>query len=127
MMQRGVGMFEILLKSFATFSVIYFIIELATKTVKLIFNDEDKKDVFVFIHVKNQEDTIEYVVRCTAINYLHKYGGRTVPYIVIVDRGSEDQTPVIAQKLCSDYDFIYFTTSEKYEEFKNELENQENI
>ena len=73
------------------------------------------------------EETIEYIVRCTIINYLHKYGGRTVPYIVIVDHGSTDKTKEIAQKLCDDYDFLFFTTSQQYEEFKKEMEARENL
>lgn len=120
-------MFEILIKSFLTFLAIYGFIEFFSKIMTHIFKDNEKKDVFVFIHVKDQEESIEYVVRCTVINYLQKYGGRLVPYIVIVDRGSSDKTAEIAVKLCEDYDFLFYTTSEQYEEFKRDLEKRENI
>jgi len=114
-------MFDVALKSVITFLVIYFIIETGIKLVKFFLSEKERKDIFVFIHVKNQENNIEYIVRCTILNYLHKYGGRTVPYIVIVDKGSEDNTYEIAKKLCHDYDFLYYTTSDEYENFKNEL------
>lgn len=126
-MQRGVNMFYILLKSLFTLLTIFVISRLCRLAYGLVFKEKESKEVFVFIHVKEQEETIEYIVRCTIINYLHKYGGRTVPYIVIVDHGSTDKTKEIAQKLCDDYDFLFFTTSQQYEEFKKEMEARENL
>ena len=104
-----------------TFLVFYAFIDLISKTVRILFPNNKLGDIFVFIHVKNQQDNVEYIVRTTIINYLHKYGGRTVPFIVIVDKGSTDKTASIAQKLCNDYDFLYYTTYDKYIEFKEQI------
>ncbi len=121
-MQRGVNMFDVFIKSILTFLVIFAVVELFSKVLDFIFSEpKEKKDVFVFIHVLNQEDTIEYVIRSTIMNYLNSYGGRIVPYIVIVDKGSEDKTVEISKKLCEDYDFVYCTTEEKYLQFKNQI------
>lgn len=120
-------MFYILLKSLLTFLVIFGICRIASLIYDRVFKEKESKEVFVFIHVKEQEETIEYIVRCTVINYLHRYGGRTVPYIVIVDHGSTDRTKEIAEKLCCDYDFLLFATSEQYEEFKKDMEARENL
>ncbi len=113
----------IVYKTIVTFLIVYALIEMATKLFKVFFcKDEDKKEIFVFIHVKNQENAIEYIVRCTIFNYLHRYGGRTVPYIVIVDKGSTDRTGEISEKLCMDYEFLYYTTEDEYNDFKNQIE-----
>ena len=90
----------------------------------LFFFEKEKstKDVFVFIHVRNQEENIEYIIRCTIFNYLHTYGGRIVPYIVIVDKGSSDKTEIIARKLSKDYDFVYYATEDEYNQFKKDIE-----
>ena len=115
-------MLSVLVKSVFTFLIIYALMDIFHKIFLGIFSvDENKKDIFLFIHVKNQEETIEYIIRCTLFNYLHRYGGREVPYIVIVDNGSEDKTAIISQKLCEDYDFVYYTTYDEYCEFKKEI------
>ncbi len=116
-------MFDILVKTIITFFVIYGAIELFSKAVRSFFClDEQKKDIFVFIHVKNQENSLEYIVRCTIMNYLHRYGGRVVPYIIIVDKGSCDKTSEISEKICNDYEFVYYTTYDEYIEFKKQIE-----
>ena len=120
-------MFYILLKSFLTLLVIFGIFRICSLVYNRIFKEKETKEVFVFIHVRQQEETIEYIVRCTVINYLQRYGGRIVPYIVIVDHGSTDRTREIAEKLCNDYEFLFFATSEQYEEFKKDMEARENL
>ena len=122
MMQRGVHMLNIIIKTIITFLTIYAICSIFSSIITNVFKSESSgKDVFVFIHVKNQEESIEYIVRCTVLNYLNHYGGRVVPYVVIVDKGSEDNTEVISKKLCEDYDFVYYTTEENYEKFRRDI------
>ena len=112
----------ILFKTIATFLVIYGLIDLCTKFLSLFTcSDDSKKEIFIFIHVRNQEKSLEYIIRTTIFNYLNSYGGRTVPYMVIVDRGSDDRTEEISRKLCTDYDFLYYATEEEYLNFKNEI------
>lgn len=125
-MQRGVHMSSILLKTTITFLVVYAVIDIISGFLTYLFkNSSCKNDVFVFIHVKNQEKTIEYIVRSTIINYLNKYGGRIVPFIVIVDKGSIDQTEDISRKLCKDFEFVYYTTYDKYINFKDYMNSRE--
>ena len=119
--QRGVDMFDVFIKSVITFLVVYSIIDIFLKLLKIFDVKNCTKEMFVFIHVKNQEESIEYIVRNTIFQYLNKFGGRQVPYVVIVDKGSEDKTSEIAKKLCDDYDFLYYTTIDKYLEFKNQI------
>ncbi len=109
-------------KTIITFLVVYALMEMAAKLFGFFTKEpKDGNELFIFIHVKNQENSIEYIVRCTILNYLCSYGGRTVPYIVIVDKGSTDRTGEISEKLCRDYDFLYYTTEEEYRDFKNHI------
>ena len=114
-------MIDILLKSFVTLLVFVFVFKISIKIIHFFLEDKENKEIFLFIHVKNQENNIEYIIRTTIFNYLHQYGGRLVPYIVIVDKGSEDKTFEIAKKLCDDYDFVYYTTSDEFENFKKQI------
>ncbi len=112
----------ILFKTVVTFLVIYGLIELCSKVFGFFISSDDcQKEIFIFIHVKNQEKSLEYIIRTTIFNYLNSYGGRTVPYLVIVDRGSDDRTEEISRKLCTDYDFLYYATEDEYLNFKNEI------
>ena len=116
-------MSTVILKTLITFLAIFGLIQLVTSVFSFFkeFSDE-KKELYVFIHVKNQENNIEYIVRTTILNFLNSYGGRVVPYIVIVDKGSDDRTEEISRRLCDDYEFIYYTTEEDYLKFKNEIQ-----
>lgn len=113
-------MLMVVFKTIITFLVVYAIIEMATKIFNF-FKVKDKKEIYIFVHVKNQESSIEFIIRTAIINYLSSYGGRVVPYIVIVDKGSDDRTEEISRKLCSDYDFLYYTTEENYEKFRRDI------
>ncbi len=116
-------MSAIIFKTVITFLVVFGLCEMISGIVKFFFdNGRKNKDIFVFIHVRNQEENIEYIIRCTIFNYLHNYGGRTVPYIVIVDRGSTDKTETVSRKLSRDYEFVYYATEEEYNQFKNDVE-----
>ena len=113
-------MLMVVFETIITFLVVYAIIEMATKIFNF-FKVKDKKEIYIFVHVKNQESSIEFIIRTAIINYLSSYGGRVVPYIVIVDKGSDDRTEEISRKLCSDYDFLYYTTEENYEKFRRDI------
>lgn len=115
-------MSTVIFKTLATFFIIYGIIEMFSKLLRFFKLEEtDKKEIFIFIHVKNQENSLEYIIRSTIFKYLENYGGRIVPYIVVVDKGSEDRTKEICERLCKDYDFLYYATEEEYLNFKEEI------
>lgn len=115
-------MSEIFFKTIVTFLVVYALCEMISSIVKFILDDDAGNEIFIFVHVRNQEENIEYIIRCTIFNYLHNYGGRQVPYIVIVDKGSTDKTEIISRKLADDYDFVYYATEEEYNKFKKDTE-----
>lgn len=121
MEQRGVDMFSVFIKSIVTFLVIYSLWDISQKILKYLFKSDVNKEMFVFIHVRNQENSIEYIVRNTIFEYLTRFGGRKIPYVVIVDKGSQDKTEEISRKLCEDFDFLYYTTFDDYLEFNKQI------
>ncbi len=115
-------MWDIVFKSLVTFFVIFGIIEMFSKCVKaLIRPNTEKKEIFIFIHAKNLEESLEYIIRTTVFDYLLNHGGRTIPYIIVVDKGSQDRTREICQRLSRDYEFLYYTTEKEYNDFKSEI------
>ena len=112
---------SVILKTILTFLVIYSIIDIFSRLFRFFVLDDKKSETVVVIRVKNQDDNLEYVVRSIMWRFLNKKNGGKMPYILIVDMGSDDDTPKIASRLCEDYGFIYYTTLEKYNEFKNQL------
>ena len=115
-------MSTVFLKTIITFFAIYGVVQFISALFSFAKDiGNEKKDLFIFIHVKNQENNIEYIVRSTIFNFLNSYGGRLVPYMVIVDKGSDDRTDEISRKLCSDYDFVYYSTEEDYNRFKDDI------
>lgn len=113
-------MWSIFLKSILTVLVIYALIDIFHKTISVLFMREPHKseNVFIVIKVKNQENRIEGVIRSLIWKHLSASGGGYVPNILIVDTGSEDSTPEIAERLSNDYSFIYFLTEDKFEQMK---------
>ena len=115
-------MLQVFFKTFVTFFLVYGIIEMFSKLFSVIREErKEKKEIFIFIHVKNLEHSLEYIIRSTIFDYFIKYGGRTVPNIIVVDKGSDDCTQEICKKLCRDYEFLYYATEKEYLDFKNEM------
>jgi len=115
-------MYEVLLKTFVTFLVIYALIDIVSRFFGFFVKGKNHSgETLVVIKVKNQEANLEYIVRSVIWRFLNKNGGTKVPYILIVDLGSDDSTNVIAQKLSEDYEFIYYATENKYNEMKKQF------
>ena len=115
-------MSEILIKTLITFLLIYALSDIAVRIFRFFTHNEmHKSELFVVIKVKNQESNLEYIVRSIIWRFLNQNGGVRVPYILIVDMGSDDGTEKIAKKLCSDYEFIYYASEDKYNEMKKHL------
>ena len=113
-------MYEILFKTAITFFVIYALIDILTRFYRFLTSENKQQgELFIVIKVKNQENNLECIIRSVIWNFLAHNGGTNVPNILIVDLGSEDSTSLIAEKLCDDYEFIFYTTEEKYNELKN--------
>ena len=104
-------MYEILFKTAITFLVIYALIDILTRFYRLLTpGNKQEGELFIVIKVKNQENNLECIIRSVIWTFLSRNGGTNVPNILVVDLGSEDSTSLIAQKLCDDYDFIFYTT-----------------
>lgn len=115
-------MFEIIFKTLITFFTVYALIDIFTKVINFFVSEGSQKgETFIVIKVKNQENNLEYIVRSIIWDFLTKSGGTKVPYILIVDVGSNDCTDKIAKRLCEDYEFIYYATEDKYNEMKKQL------
>lgn len=112
-------MFGVIFKTFITFFAIYGVLALASDAAKALFCPTPgfDDDVFVILKVCNQQDKLESVVRGIIWKNLTMSNGGFVPNIVIVDTGSTDETPHIAQRLSMDYSFIYFTTLDEFDKF----------
>ncbi len=117
-------MWYILWQAVVTVLVIYAVINIISRIIVAIFVPEpyNKKDTFVVIKVRNQEKNMEGIVRAVIWQNLKVSRGGYVPNILIVDSGSEDDTKAIAEKLCNQYSFIYYTTEEQFERMKKAFE-----
>lgn len=113
-------MIELCLKTIISFLVIYGFISLVKEIFNAIFTPKGSyDDIVVVVKVLNSEESLEATVRMILWKCLKFTHGGFVPNILIVDMGSTDSTADIAKRLCSDYSFIEYTTSEKYDEAKN--------
>lgn len=114
-------MWMIFWKAAVTVLVIYAVIDIVRRMVTAVFRKKPaiSDDVFLVLKVKNQQSTLEGVVRALIWKHLRLNIGGFVPNILIVDMGSDDDTAEIAKRLCDDYSFIYFTTEEQYNGMKN--------
>ncbi len=113
-------MIVIIIKSLLTFLIIYGFVNLIEEVMQFFSNDNknNNTDAIIVIKVKNSAETLEGAVRSVILRSLkYSYGG-TIPDILIVDLGSEDETSEIAKRLCEDYPFIYYTTEELYNKAK---------
>ena len=66
------------------------------------------------ITVKNNENTVEGMVRSVVWQQLNSKNGGVLPKILIVDLGSSDDTLDIIKRLARDYSFIRAVSKEEY-------------
>lgn len=71
-------------------------------------------DMYVVLTVKNQQETIEGLLRGIVWQNLHCENGGHVPQIVVIDLGSNDDTPNILKRIADDYKFVHITDKEGY-------------
>lgn len=114
-------MWYIFWKALVTVLVIYAIINIVCRFIEALINPRPytDEDTFVVIRVKNQEKNLECAVRSVVWQCLKISRGGYIPNILIVDGGSVDNTPEIAEKLCSQYSFVFYTTEEHFDKMKN--------
>lgn len=109
-------MLDILMQSLICFFAIYGIIQMVMNIYTWLHNMHFKKndDVYIIVTVKNQQETIEGIIRSIVWKSLNNIHGGIVPNILVVDMGSTDETPRILDRLHLEYDFIQVTDSEGY-------------
>ena len=114
-------MWYIFLKALVTVLVIYAIIHIIGGFVSALLCPTPYKneDSFVVIKVKNQEKNLEYAVRTVVWQSLNVSRGGYIPNILIVDSGSVDKTREIAEKLCEQYSFVFYTTEDDFVKMKD--------
>ncbi|MDY5626941.1 MAG: hypothetical protein SPF92_04985 [Clostridia bacterium] len=114
-------MLSVIFKSVLAFLAVYAVIDIVRHFICAFFikTPAVKDDVFVVIKVKKCTKCIEGVVRSIIWKSLRADGGGFVPSILIVNMGADAETEDIAQRLCSEYGFIYYTTEEKYQSMKD--------
>lgn len=113
-------MISVLIKSFITFLAIYGFVQLIKDVIDFCAmpSGDNANDTVIVIKVKNSEETLEGAVRSVIWKCLKSSFWGKIPDILIVDLGSDDSTAQIAQKLCEDYSFIYYTTEDLYNKAK---------
>ncbi len=113
-------MLDIIFKTAITFFAVYGFVQLVKDVINVfLYGAKDESEFFIVIKVKNSADTLESVIRLIMWKWLCRSHGRHIPNILIVDLGSNDETYDIAQKLCKDFEFIYYTTEDLYNKAKN--------
>lgn len=114
-------MADIILKTAITFFAVYGFVQVIKDIISMfLYDDKDSNEFFIVVKVKNSADTLESIIRLIIWKWLCQMRGRSVPNILIVDLGSTDETPQIANKLCDDFEFIYYTTEELYNKAKSQ-------
>lgn len=112
-------MITVILRSLYTFFAIYGVVQLFSAVLDSVSMHVRKKNEFmIVIRVKDSENTIEGTIRMLAWKFLKNSTCGYIPDILIVDNNSTDNTAEIAQRLCDEYSFIYYTTAELYEKAK---------
>ena len=85
--------------------------------------EEKIKPPYAVLSVKNSEDCIEGIVRSIArqIQAQTAPGYKCINDLVVIDLGSNDNTLVILNKLCSEYDFLHTVSKKQYLESVSRL------
>ena len=112
-------MFQIIVKTVLTFLACYAVIDIVLRIFdKLFGNDDYERDkVFVVVKVFNRERNLEYIIRSIIWKNLRCSKGANVPNVLIVDMGCDEETSRIGKQLADDYDFIYYTNHDDFEDF----------
>ncbi len=105
---------QILISAVICFFAVFGFIQLILRIKDTFFSGNGADNYAIVVTVKNQQDSVEGIIRAVVWNCLHNLGGKTVPQIIAVDLGSDDDTYKILQRLSDEYDFIKVTNKEEY-------------
>ena len=110
-------MWEIVWKVFVTFLIIYFVSDVIEKIIQFKAQDEKTSKVII-VKVRNRANDIEGIIRNLVWKCLTDNFGGYVPYIMVVDMGSDDETPQITERLAEEYSFLIPMTLDEYEQIR---------
>lgn len=86
---------------------IYGLIEIVISAFKfIVFMNNNVKDMYILIAVKNQENTIEGIIRSIVFKNIYHRNESLFNNIIIADMGSTDETLNILKKLAGEYSFL---------------------
>ncbi|MGE5472833.1 MAG: glycosyltransferase [Ignavibacteriales bacterium] len=85
---------------------LYGLIEIMIEIYKAVFVLNNVKDMYILVAVKNQEESIEGIVRSIVFKNLYDKNEEIFNNIIIADMGSTDNTVKILKKLCNEYEFL---------------------
>ncbi len=112
-MQRGVfveTVWIILLSFFAAYGIVQLMVRMMLFARKR--NCEEAFSYRVLV-LKNCQETVEGLIRSMAWEDIRDD-------LIVVDLGSEDETPEILERLERELDFLYVMTPEEYQEYSLE-------
>ncbi len=95
--------FQIIVWTLAIYGLIEIIINIFN-SIALV--NKNIKDMYILIAVKNQEDTIEGIIRSIVFKNIYNKNEGLFNNIIIADMGSTDQTLNILKRLTKEYSFL---------------------
>lgn len=97
---------------------IYGFIEIVISVVNsIIFVKNNIKDAYILIIVKNQEDTIEGIIRSIIFKNIYNKNENVFDNIIVADMGSTDNTLNILKRLSEEYSFLKVISCDNSNEF----------
>ena len=114
-------MMAILQATFFWFFAIIGFCEIVRRIIFCFFEQKEKKEMYVILTVKNEEENIEDIVRSIVWKYSSQKNFEPLPHIIVVDLGSTDATFDILEKLTDEYPFLYPMTKDHYIEYLQDI------
>lgn len=107
---------------------IYGLIEIVINLINsVIFVRSNIKDMYILIAVKNQEETIEGIIRSIVFKNIYSKNEGLFNNIIIADMGSTDDTLNILKRLTSEYSFLKVIDCKDSNEVIYNIISKENI
>ncbi len=113
---------NIFTQSIICFLVIYGTIQMILNIYEFFSKSYLQDDnIYIIITVKNQQNTVEGIIRALVWRSLNNYYGGIIPNIFVVDMGSTDETLKILEKLRQEYNFIEVINKEQYKSILDKI------
>lgn len=87
----------------------------------IILVNKSIEDMYIFLAVKNQEDSIEAIIRSIIFKNIYNKNEDLFNNIIIADMGSTDDTINILKKLTCEYEFLKIIDCKESNDFLKHL------